>query len=56
MQILQFKPPTQIMPSMWEEMCQGQEDEPLQRSVQECKGQHGPQHKARAEQEQENHI
>ena len=38
MQILQFKPVNQ-MPGIWEEMCQVQQDEPLQRSVHECKRQ-----------------
>ena len=40
MQILQLKPPTQTMPSIWEEMCQVQQDEPPQRSMQECQRQH----------------
>ena len=46
LQILWLKTSTQMMPSIWEEMCEVQQDEPFPRGVQECKKQHSPQYRA----------
>ena len=43
LQLPWLQPSTQMMPGLWQEMCRVWQDQPLQRGLQRCKKQNGPQ-------------